>query len=141
MRALKWPKNHSNAAAITALEVLSIRCRPLVMKLHGFPVVVVESGSVSLSGWVLQVFCNDVESVFSEGVFHAAQPRFTIGYICNITFEIICFLIISQESELVVTAWTYQKGKYQTVNAVVFSYDNISFWYPNHSKSYNGLQL
>ena len=92
MRALKWPKNHSNAAAITALEVLSIRCRPLVMKLHGFPVVVVESGSVSLSGWVLQVFCNDVESVFSEGVFHAAQPRFTIGYICNITFEIHMFL-------------------------------------------------
>ena len=111
---VKWPKNHSNAAAITALEVLSIRCRPLVMKLHGFPVVVVESGSVSLSGWVLQVFCNDVESVFSEGVFHAAQPRSLLG--TSVILHLRSYLFLNYKSRVGTYSYCLDMPKRQVSN-------------------------
>ena len=61
-RILKWPKHHSNTAAITALEVPTMRSRLLVTKL-GFLRRVVESDSGSLSARVLEALCDDVESL------------------------------------------------------------------------------
>ena len=61
-RVLKWPKHHSNTAAITALEMPTIRSRLLVTKL-GFLRRVMESSSGSLSGRVLEALCDDVESM------------------------------------------------------------------------------
>ena len=61
-RILKWPKHHSNTAAITALEVPTMRSRLLVTKL-GFLRRVVESDSGSLSAQVLEALCDDVESL------------------------------------------------------------------------------
>ena len=60
-RLLKWPKHHSNTAAITALEMPTMRSRLLVTKL-GFLRQVMESSSGSLSGQVLEALC-DVESM------------------------------------------------------------------------------
>ena len=52
-RVLKWPKNHSKTAAITALEMPTMRSRLLVKRL-GFLRRVMESSSGSLSGQVLE---------------------------------------------------------------------------------------
>ena len=61
-RVLKWPKYHSNTAAITALDMPIMRSRPLVTKL-GFLQRVMESSSGSLSGWVLEALCEDVKNM------------------------------------------------------------------------------
>ena len=61
-RVLKWPKHHSNTAAITALEMLTMRSRLLVTKL-GFLRWVMESSSGSFSGRVWEAPCDDVESM------------------------------------------------------------------------------
>ena len=58
-RVLRLPKHHSNTAAITALEIPTMRNRLLVTKL-GFLRRVMESSSGSLSGWVLEALCDDV---------------------------------------------------------------------------------
>ena len=52
-RVLKWPKHHSNTAAITALEMPTMRSRLLVTKL-GCLCRVMESSSGSFSGRVLE---------------------------------------------------------------------------------------
>ena len=61
-RVLKWPKHHSNTAAITALEMPTMRSRLLVTKL-GFLRRVMENSSGSFSGRVLEALCDDVESM------------------------------------------------------------------------------
>ena len=61
-RVLKWPKHHSNTAAITALEMPTMRSRLLVTKL-GFLRRVMESSSGNFSGRVLEALCDDVESM------------------------------------------------------------------------------
>lgn len=48
-RVLKWPKNHSNTAAIAILDVPTIKCRVLVWKL-GFWKRVMNKDADSLSG-------------------------------------------------------------------------------------------
>ena len=61
-RVLKRPKHHSKTAAITALEMPTMRSRLLVTKL-GFLCRVMESSSGSFSGRVLEALCDDVESM------------------------------------------------------------------------------
>ena len=51
-----------NTAAITALEVPSMRSRLLVTKL-GFPRWVLKSDSGILRAWVIEALIDDVESV------------------------------------------------------------------------------
>ena len=61
-RVLKWPKHHSNTAAITAFEMPTMKSRLLVTKL-GFLRRVMESSSGNFSGRVLEALCDDVESM------------------------------------------------------------------------------
>jgi len=59
-RVLKLP-NHSNTAAFTALNVSTMKGRILVRK-PGFMKSVMDRGTDCLSGSVLLVLCNDVDS-------------------------------------------------------------------------------
>ena len=68
-RMLKWLKHRSNTAAITALEMPTMRSRLLVIELS-FLQWVMESKSGSLSGQALGALCDNVARiyVFSERV-------------------------------------------------------------------------
>ena len=59
---LKWPKHHSNTAAVAALDVPTMKCRVLERKL-GFLMRVMAGDTDSLSGSVLLALCDDVESI------------------------------------------------------------------------------
>ena len=61
-RVLKWPKHLSNTAAITVLDVPTIRCRVFLRKL-GFLQRVVRRNTDSLSGRVVLALCDDVDSL------------------------------------------------------------------------------
>ena len=61
-QVLRWPRHHSNTAAITALEVTIMRYRILVKKL-GFLHHVIESNPVSLTGHVMVALCDDADSL------------------------------------------------------------------------------
>ena len=54
---LKWPRHHSNTAAITTLEVPMMRHRILVRRL-GFLHHVIVSNPVSLTGGVMLALCD-----------------------------------------------------------------------------------
>ena len=59
-RVLKWPKHHSNTAAITALHVPTMKSRVLVRKL-GFLKRVMSRDVYSLSGSVLLALCGEAD--------------------------------------------------------------------------------
>ena len=61
-RALKWPKHHSNTAAIVVLDIPTMKCRILVKKL-GFLRRVMEGDLDSLRGSVMLALCDEVESI------------------------------------------------------------------------------
>ena len=61
-QVLKWPRHHSNTAAITALEVPMMRYRIFVRKL-GFLHRVVESNPVSLTGCMMLALCDATDSL------------------------------------------------------------------------------
>ena len=58
---MKWPKHHSNTAAVAALDldVPTMKCRVLEKKL-GFLMGVMAGDMDSLSGSVLLAMCDDV---------------------------------------------------------------------------------
>ena len=61
-RVLKWPRHHSNAAAITAHDVPTMKCRVLTRKL-GLLKRVMGRDSDSLSGCVVLALCNEADSL------------------------------------------------------------------------------
>ena len=61
-RVLKWPKHHSNTAAIATLDVPTMKCRVLVRKL-GFLKRVMGRDADSLSRCVVLALCNEVDSI------------------------------------------------------------------------------
>ena len=61
-RVLKWPKHHSNTAAIATLDVPTMKCRVLVRKL-GFLKRVMERDIDSLSGCVVLALSKEVNSI------------------------------------------------------------------------------
>ena len=82
-RLLKWPKHHSNTAAITALDVPTMRSRLLVTKL-GFLQRVMERDSGSLSGRVLEALCDDFESVCLVRECRELEESFETWYVDSI---------------------------------------------------------
>ena len=65
LRVLKWPKHHSDTAAVAALDVLTMKCRVLAGRKLGFlmRVISIVGDMDSLSGSVLLAMRDDVESI------------------------------------------------------------------------------
>ena len=61
-RMLKWLKHHSNTAAITTLDVPTMKSRVLVRKLR-FPKRVKGRDADNFSGYVVLVLCDEVDSL------------------------------------------------------------------------------
>ena len=61
-RALRWPKHHSNTAAVTTLEMESVRSRLLVRKL-GFLKRTVRDGATGVGGAAMRSMVDDVASL------------------------------------------------------------------------------
>ena len=66
-RALRWPKHHSNTAAVTALDVESVRSRLLVRKL-GFlkrtvPDGAIGVGAIGVGAAAMRAMVDDVTSL------------------------------------------------------------------------------
>lgn len=59
---MKWPKHHSNTAAIAVLDIPTMKCRILVKKL-GFLRRLMEGDPDSLCGSVVLPLCDEVESI------------------------------------------------------------------------------
>ena len=64
-RAVKWPKHHSNTAALVALDMESARAQLLVMKLGFLRRRMMDDG-VGVGAAMMSAMCDDVESC--EGV-------------------------------------------------------------------------
>ena len=60
-RAVKWPKHHSNTAALVALDMESARARLLVMKLGFLRRRMMDDG-VGVGAAMMSAMCDDVES-------------------------------------------------------------------------------
>ena len=82
-RVLKWPKHHSNTAAITALDMPTMRSRLLVTKL-GFLRRVMERDSGSLSDRVLEALGDDFESVCLVRECRELEGSFGTRYVDSI---------------------------------------------------------
>ena len=66
-RILKWPKHHSNTAAIVALELSTMRCQILLRKL-AFLQIFLRDDPVGVGVEVLHACVDDIESVFGYRV-------------------------------------------------------------------------
>ena len=65
-RALRWPKHHSNTAAVTTLEMESVRARLLVRKL-GFLKKMVRDGATGVGAAAMRSMVDDVAQFFVSG--------------------------------------------------------------------------
>ena len=61
-RALRWPKHHSNTAAVTTLELESVRSRLLVRKL-GFLKRIARDGATGVGAATTRSMVDDVASL------------------------------------------------------------------------------
>ena len=74
-RVLKWPKHHSNTAAIVVLDVPTMKCRVLMRKL-GFLRRVMAGDSDGLSGSVMLALCDDADSICLVRECRELEERF-----------------------------------------------------------------
>ena len=68
-RILKWPKHHSNTAAIVALELPTMRCQILLRKL-AFLQRLLRDDAVGVGVEVLHACVDDIESVCLGSVWN-----------------------------------------------------------------------
>ena len=66
-RALRWPKHHFNTAAVTTLEMESVRSRLLVRKL-GFLKRTVRDGATGVGAAAMRSMVDDVACVWSRNI-------------------------------------------------------------------------
>ena len=90
-RVLKWPKHHSNTAAIATLDVPTMKCRVLVRKL-GFLKRVMGRDADSLSGCVVLALCNEVDSICLVRECRELEESFGTRFTEAITSKNLCCL-------------------------------------------------
>ena len=90
-KVLKWPKHHSNTAAIATLDVPTMKCRVLVKKL-GFLKRLMGRDTDSLSGCVVLALCNEVDSICLVRECRELEESFETRFIEAITSKNLCCL-------------------------------------------------
>ena len=90
-KVLKWPKHHSNTAAIATLDVPTMKCRVLVKKL-GFLKRVMGRDTDSLSGCVVLALYNEVDSICLVRECRELEESFGTRFTEAITSKNLCCL-------------------------------------------------